>query len=127
MAVRQDVVIRDPAVEAAMQKPTNGKTVYERIDADRGLSPSQRKKRSYDAARTTATFDLPKTVIAELRRIAANEGVAVSGLASLMIQVGLREMQAERFGLGSYKRITRSLRFEWELVEFLEEAENEQN
>ena len=125
MAVRQDVIIHDPAVEAAMQK--TGKTVYDRIDADRSLSPSQRKKRAHDAARTTATFDLPKTVIAELRRIAASEGVAVSGLANLMIQIGLRQMAAGTFDLGGCKRITRSLRFEWELVAFLEDAENEEN
>jgi hypothetical protein len=100
----------DPAVDAAL-----GKTVYDRVAKLKQLTPTQRRKAERDAARTTATFDLPPTLLENLRRVAKDEGVPVSGLAALLLQVGLQEMNAGRFELRRYKRLTRSIRFEFDL------------
>lgn len=112
IAKRLDAFGSDPAVETVLGKMDD---VYSRTAKLRKLTPGQRRKAERDADRSTVTLDMPEGILAQLRQAAQSEGVSVSGLATLLLQVGLREMAAGRFELFPYKRPTRSPRFEWGL------------
>ena len=108
----------DPAVGAALGKLDN---VYDRTAKLRKMTPGQRRKAERDAKRPTVAMDIPPETMERLRATAQAEGVSVSGLANLFIQIGLRETEAGRFELSSYKRPTRSPRFDWGLETTLQE------
>lgn len=108
----------DPAVESALGRMDD---VYSRTAKLRKMTPGQRRKAERDAKRPTVAMDIPPETMENLRSVAQAEGVSFSGLANLLIQIGLRELEAGRFELRSYKRPTRSPRFEWGLETTLQE------
>lgn len=63
--------------------------------------PEKKRDRSWDAARSKATFDLPPALIERIRKIAEELGqgeasVKVSDVARLLIEAGLAEYDAGR-------------------------------
>ena len=85
------------------------------------LPRSKRRKAKQDAQRYKITLDFPPTLHAEVRRIAEQEGVSVSGLIAFFTNYGVEAYNHGEINLYPHKRISRSARFEY----ILEVGENE--
>lgn len=77
------------------------------------LPRTKRRKAKQDAQRYKITLDFPPTLHAEVRRIAEQEGISVSGLIAFFTNYGVEAYNRGEINLHPYKRISRSARFEY--------------
>ena len=83
----------------------------EKRQADRKLSPSQRKEKKRQAARVRLFADVPPWLKAEVMHLSKRESVSASSIAAYLISEGLRAYQEG--GLDLPKIHCESPRFEW--------------
>ena len=96
----------DPAVADILSE-------MERKQRIASLPRPQRDKARRDARRYKVTLDFNEALHNQLKAIADQEGISISGLVALFAQEGLKMLQAGQIDLHDHKRISHCPRFEW--------------
>jgi len=106
MAVKKNAPLQrielDPAVQAYMTNDRQSETDVRR-QREMSLTKYQRRKRKFDKARTKATYDLSADIKDHLAKIAQDESVPVSHLASLFLHNAIQLYEMGEFDLDEYK------------------------
>ena len=97
----------DPYVEQAI---AGGR----RREAQRSMSPSQRKRAKYDQARNRRMIDIEPELEQYLVDIAAQLSVPVSQLIGFVLRRGLYHVDLDE--LKACRLVTKSLRYEYDLI-----------
>lgn len=96
----------DPAVNEILQES-------QQRAANRARTPAQRRKAARDAARNKITIDLAPSTTAQLRALAEELSVPISGLAGYLLARALGEIPTEEIERARVP--SRSMRYEYVL------------
>lgn len=103
---RRNVV--DPAVADILKDMEQKKRIA-------SLPRSQRDKAHKDAQRHKVGLDIPPVLHDALRNIAKQENISLSGLVTFYLYRGVADYKNGQIELSPYKRLSRSLNFDYTL------------
>lgn len=96
----------DPAVADMLSEMEQKKRISH-------LPKSKQGKARKNAKRHKVGLDLPPALHQSLRQIAEGERISVSGLVTFYLYRGVNDYKAGKVEISSFKRISRSPRFEY--------------
>jgi len=107
---------RRPAIDPAVAEMLSEMEQKKRISH---LPKSKQGKARKNAKRHKVGLDLPPALHESLRQIAERERISVSGLVTFYLYQGVIDYKAGKVEISSFKRISRSPRFEY-ILDFAE-------
>ena len=99
----------DPGLKAILEAQTKRKR-------NRRRNPGQHRRAAADAARSKATWDIPRQILDALAAIATAESVSKSNLVAEFLARAVNAYHKGKIELSGQKQPGRSLRWDWELV-----------
>ena len=79
----------------------------------RRLPKDEQARARREAARERGTYDMPGELKDEIEKLARQEGISASALASLLLAEGVRRLKSGEISLYGTKRASRCPRVDW--------------